>query len=154
MKKSKRIFGVALLTSLLLTPIIAAQASTEDNYFNNFTISARSFTPVSPPREKSNSSSVYAYITKAGNYVKAQTWACGSTAWNSNLTQDYTGIQTDWVRLNIGYEYEIYNGIYEAGYHFAGLKLESGNWLRSDIVSGRWSADSIRTPGMIVARHQ
>lgn len=44
--------------------------------------------------------------------------------------------------------------IFEAGYRVAGLKLESGNGLRSDIVSGRWSADSIRTPGMIVARHQ
>lgn len=43
--------------------------------------------------------------------------------------------------------------IFETGHRFAGLKLESGNWLRSDIVSGCWSADSIRTPGMIVARH-
>jgi hypothetical protein len=55
--------------------------------------------------------------------------------------------------LDIGYEYEIYNGIYEAGYRFAGLKLQSDNIIRSDVVSGRWSADSIRTSGMIVARH-
>lgn len=153
MKKSKRVWGAALFASLLLAPCSAVHASTEDKYFTNFTISARSFTPVSAPREKSNASSVYAYVTKAGNSVKAQTWACGSTSWNSNLTQDYTGSPTNSVSLDIGYEYEIYNGIYEAGYRFAGLKLQSDNIIRSDVVSGRWSADSIRTSGMIVARH-
>lgn len=150
-KRAKKLMAMLMAVTILGSGSIVSHASAEDYVFTDFTIRALSYTQVSAPRAKENSSSVYCYITNAGNSVKAQTWGCSANTFNENLTINSDGTSTSSVTLAIGTEYQIYNGIYEEGYKYAGLKLKSKNVVNADTISGRWSADSVNTSNMTVA---
>lgn len=150
-KRAKKLMAMLMAVTILGSGSIVSHASAKDYEIVNFTISALSFTQVSAPRLKENSTSVYCHITNAGNSVKAQTWGCSESTFHENLTINSDGTSTSSVSLAIGTEYQIYNGIYEEGYKYAGLKLKSDNLVYSDTISGKWSADSVNTSNMPVA---
>lgn len=155
MKKIKKIFaGLMAVASLAVGMTgMSASASTTDYKINNFTIKALSYTQVGAPRLKEDKTSVYCYITKAGNSVKAQAWGANKNDLIENCTLNRNAKSVTYVNLKIGTEYQIYNSIKENGYAYAGLKLKSDNLLNDDIVSGFWSADSTGTANMPVANN-
>lgn len=150
-KRVKKLMAMLMAVTILGSGSIISHASAEDYVFTDFKIRVVSYTQVSAPRAKENSTSVYCHITNAGNSVKAQTWGCSASTFNENLTINSDGTSTSNVTLAIGTEYQIYNGIYEEGYKYAGLKLKTKNLVNPDTVSGKWSADSVNTSNMTVA---
>lgn len=153
MNKMKKIIACLAAMAIVVTGTagITALASSADTYFTDFTISALTYTEVSSPRLKENDTSVYCYITSAGNSVKAQVFGCSAYSFDNNLTLNSKYESANHVNLDIGIEYQIYNTVYETGYKYAGLKLKSDNLFNSDVISGRWSPDSENTDNMKVA---
>lgn len=129
--------------------------SAEDSRINH-DISKSYFKNIDNPREKDNSTSVYAFITATlydVSPIYAQVWGCtkngNSYSWRNNETLNRSGKRVTYVKLYVGTQYVIYNRVYEDGYGYAGLKLESSD--RDCHVMGYWSPDSVNTDGMSVA---
>lgn len=132
---------------------MSANASITDYEIKNFTIKALSYTQVGAPRQKDDYTSVYCYITTAGNSVKAQAWGANNSSLIENCTLNRNAQSVTYVKLKVGTEYQIYNSIKEDGYAYAGLKLKSDNLFNNDTISGFWSADSTGTANMPVANN-
>ena len=65
-KRAKKLMAMLMAVTILGSGSIVSHASAKDYEIVNFTISALSFTQVSAPRLKENSTSVYCHITNAG----------------------------------------------------------------------------------------
>lgn len=153
-KRVKKLAALLMAVSVLGGGVVAEASSARsaaDYTFTDFEIPALTYTQVSNPRLKENSTSVYCYIKKADKSVSAQVWGCLVSSFKENLTINSNGATTSCVTLSIGTQYQIYNSVYEKGYKYAGLKLKSNHIMNSDKVSGAWSADSVNTSGMTVA---
>lgn len=123
----------------------------------NHDISRSYFKKIDNPRRKDNSTSVYAFITATlydVSPIYAQVWGCTKSgdskySWGKNETLNQNFDRVTYVKLYVGTQYVIYNRVYEDGYGYAGLKLESSD--RDCHVMGYWSPDSVNTDGMSVA---
>lgn len=119
------------------------------------------FTAIGNPRLKEDTTSAYAFITSTlynEEPIKAQIWGCSYEKnilgkwvykWEENCTVNIRNQLTEYVRLYINTQYQIYNCVGEHNYSYAGLKLRSTN--RNCHVMGYWSPDSVNTSGMPVA---
>jgi len=147
----QKLAAVTLSASMLLTPMLV-NADARDSDIYNFSISATSWQRVKQTRPKDNKTSVYCYIKSASNSVLVQTWGCDKDKnLKKNCTRNSKNKATKKVKLKIGIEYQIYNNIKEKGYPNATIRIKSNNAVKSDVINGKWSPDSVKTKGMKVA---
>lgn len=138
-----------LLVSAVSTSVSAANYT--DTEFSFFSINAEYLTLLEEKRAKEDSSSVYVYFEDYYNpltVVEVATFGYASgSATGFNVTVSY-GEPVNYVTCRKGVEYGIHNWIYERGYSYATLGMQTPGG--TDIVSGLWSPDSV---GDLVIAH-
>lgn len=138
------VLAALVLIGSLTVGVSATTKSAEDVYFDSFTITPFNFRMPGGYMPKDNNTSVYVYLTDATNYrypyVKVRAYGTGGV----NLTLAADGeTRRDSVRCYLYREHEVYNSIWESYYRSANIGLQSCNYVDSQTVTGRWSADTI-----------
>ncbi len=143
-----------ILAAGMMVMVMAQTESTTDTYIDKFPVTnATPFTVYPYARDKSNSSSMYLYITSltVGTYVRVQArgmeypdWTYyNATASNtSNETCLADGTSVYYVTCSVGVDYSVHSLINEHGFEAATFGFQTPYASTTTKLSGYWSSDS------------